>query len=220
MPWTRNVLNLFVGLALVGALAVGCAPRINGFDPDPGTRMAMLTVQGDGLGTAALDIDGNMVGSWIDLVRGGRTTIVPTGVVPSAASVRACNAAGCSSSAALALNAANPTMAVSVNVVSGPNAQNCTFLGSPAQCVTIAGTGIYPGTAGVAHPSAGPTAKAVVAATGTGPGAAALGTTMVTENTLLVFFPRTLGPGPFHVSITNLPAYGGGAGQTANTFVP
>lgn len=214
----RNSLCASVLIALVVGATTGCAPRITSFDPNPGQRLTAVTVKGVNVELASIDFEGHMIGSWFDVVAGGRTTIVPMGPVPPVlAPVKACNFWSCSPVTTLPLVLpVAPVMPVNINIVSGSNATDCNYFGAPAQCVTVAGTGIYPGNASVAHPGEGPSAKTTG---GTG-GDTALGTLMITGNTLVVYFPKTLGPGPFKIEITNLGAFGGLSGSTFLSFVP
>lgn len=210
-------------LAWLPVVAAGCVPKINEFVPDPAQRGTAVTLQGENLEMAAVNIGGLMVGSWLNLDDPrypARTTIVPVGAAPATIPVRASNVFGTSGIKSMSVSAGVPAMPPNISIVSGSHATDTRFLGGPAQSVTIAGTGIYPGVASIVNPNAGPSATAAVAPGGTGPAQPALGTMMVTENALVVYFPKTLGPGPFHVRITNLPAYGGLSGQTGNTFSP
>lgn len=209
----RTFPRLSVALTAVIMMAVGCTPKITGFTPPTAPRMTEVVVNGDRLGAAMIEIDGAGRGSWLS--GGDRATIIPQGAAPSSVNIRACNSFGCSGSMSLPVTAAPGGTPVSVNVsiMSGPNAFDCDFFGTAAECVTITGTGMYPGNASLLNPRMGPNATAG--------GVAALGTVFLTPNTLQVYFPdNVLGPGPFPVVVANTPAYGGLNGTTANTFTP
>ena len=213
--------------ALLGSILVGgCGPTVTGFNVANVQRLAPVEVHGTRLLLAACSFDGDLVGSW--LVPGTnpdqvRKTIVPltqaSGLpTPDPSTVEVCTAVGCSaSSAALTVTGSQPVPSVNIALAPSSNeADNCTFFGINAVCVTVVGTGMFPGTATLVNLGAGP---AVVRAVSGGSNVLALGSAMVNQNTLRVYFPRSLPNGSYKVRVANDARYGGQTGITTGTFL-
>jgi hypothetical protein len=204
---------------------VGCAPQISTITPTTADRLQPVRVKGQRLLTATINVDGGNLGSWIIAGENPSTTkgiVIPArkadGVTSTAGAVtvRACNAWGCD--AATINVTAGPASGSTpmINVVPPFNSFECNFWGTPAECVTVVGADLYPGESTTLRPHAGPSARAIPQ--GAGSMTTALGTEMIAENAVLVFFPDTMSAGTYKVEIANTPRFGGPSGTTANTF--
>ncbi len=217
--------SIVMGLATYCLIAgLGCGPTISAFDvasPPGVNRLSYIEAHGENLILAGVQFDGVMVGSWVVLpppgVTNARRTVVPLnqGGAATEDSVEACNAIGCGARTLMITGPGSLTPGNIDVVFPGVEAANCYFFTQQAVCVTVAGTGIYPGRATLTNPDAGPAAE-------TDPGGhSALGTKMLSDNAVLVFFPRSLSNGSSRIKLTNDTVYESppSSSTTTNPFV-
>lgn len=182
-------------------------------------RRAAVEIYGDNLLLAGVEFDGVMLGSWpVDpdpAYNEGRKTVVPLnqGGLANQDEVTARNAFR-GDTESLSITGTDGGALPNIDVtVPGIKAYNAWYGLQEAVAVWVVGPGFYPGRATVVNLDAGPSARTV-------PGHhPALGTKMMGEHALVVFFPRTMPHGSYRIEITNDPVYGAPPVQTNHQFV-
>lgn len=220
--------NSVRGLSLVFTLpliALGCAPSITSITPSTADRLQPIKIKGDNLLLATVSIDGGNLGTWFVAGENPDTTkgsVIPakqtdgTTLTMAAASVKACNTWGCDTE--IVNITAGPASGSTPTIDIAPpfNTFECNFFGTPAECITVTGSDLYPGESSPLRPHAGPNARAIPQ--GSGALTNALGSEMLAENAVLVFFPDTMPSGSYKVEITNIARFGGPGGITGSNF--